>query len=96
MRSGEQTYCSREQPKKKVNTIQEAQAKGDHHRIPDLLSDKMLEALTLSGSADRWRSTLQSFRNAGVTQPNVYASAAGDPRSSLMKAVQTLEPADLA
>ena len=79
-----------------VTAIQQAQADGDHHRIPDLLSDQMLEELTLSGPADRWRSTLQRYRAAGATQPIVYAAPAGDPRESLLAAVRTLTAADLA
>ena len=79
-----------------VTAIQEAQANGDDHRIPNLLSDQILEELTLSGPADRWRSTLQRYRAAGATQPIVYAAPAGDPRESLLKAVRTLTSADLA
>lgn len=80
---------------KEVTAIQEAQKNGQGKHIPELLSDEMLEAVTLSGPVERWRSTLQSYRAAGATHPIVYAAPSGDPRTSLIKAVQTLEAADL-
>ena len=78
-----------------VTAIQEAQANGDDHRIPDLLSDQMLEELTLSarrtGGARRSSATA-----AGATQPIVYAAPPATPASPLLQAVRTLTTADLA
>ena len=79
-----------------VDRFVEAQNAGEAHRLPELVSDRMLEEVTLLGPVDRWRSTLAKFRAAGVTQPIIYAAAVGnDHRGSLLQAVLTLTAEDL-
>ncbi len=80
-----------------VERIAQAQARGESASIPDLVSDRMVESLSLTGDADRWRTTLGRFKGAGVTQPVVYASpVGGDAKASLLRAVRTLSAKDLA
>ncbi len=81
---------------KEVETFVEAQEAGDARKIRDLVSDRMLEALTLTGEPSRWKATLDRFRAAGVTNPIVYAAPVGDDRKgSLVEAVNALTAADL-
>lgn len=80
-----------------VDRFVEAQASGDQNRLPDLVSDRMLEALTLTGPASSWRETISRFRDAGVTLPIVYAAPVRpDGDASLLQAARTLSPEDLA
>ncbi|MEE9284471.1 MAG: LLM class flavin-dependent oxidoreductase [Dehalococcoidia bacterium] len=80
-----------------VDRFVDAQASGDQARLPDLVTDRMLEALTLTGPASRWRETIDRFRAAGVTLPIVYAAPVGpDGNASLLQAARTLTPDDLA
>ena len=79
-----------------VDRFQEAQNAGNGDRLPDLVSDRLLEAVTLVGSADEWRTRLRRFRTAGVTHPVVYAASVGeDHEGSLLQAVRMLPKEEL-
>ena len=80
-----------------VERFVQAQAAGDGARVPDLVSDRMLESLTLVGDARQWKEGIGRFRAAGVTLPIVYAAAVGpDSKASLLQAVRNLSASDLA
>lgn len=79
-----------------IHRIQRAQALGEAAKIPDLVSSRMLDAITLRGDAARWRATLDRYRSSGVTNPIVYAAPVGkDQKSSLLKAVRMLSAKEL-
>lgn len=82
---------------KEMDRFVQAQHSGEAAKLPDLVSDRMLEELTLTGPTARWRATLARFRAVGVTLPIVYAAPAGpDARASLLQAARALPSADLA
>ncbi len=79
-----------------IQHIQRAQALGEAAKVPDLVSDRMLDAITLRGDARRWHATLDRYRKAGVTHPMVYAAPLGkDQKASILKAVKMLTAKEL-
>ena len=67
-----------------MNDIEQALNKGEMQRIPELMSDRWLEQVTLYGSANKVREGIEAWYDAGVKTPIIVpSSAAGNQIKAL-------------
>ena len=60
-----------------MDAIENVLASGDRSRLPEVMSDAWLDDCTLSGSVERIRDGLESWREIGVTPIAVMSSTSG-------------------
>lgn len=60
-----------------MDAIEDVLASGDRSRLPEVMSDAWLDDCTLSGSVERIRDGLESWREIGVTPIAVMSSTSG-------------------
>ena len=73
-----------------VNNITEEYKKNGIENIHRFVSDKMLESLTICGSKEECRKSLEVFVNTGITLPIIQINPVGkDPESSIMELLST-------
>ncbi|MFQ5998252.1 MAG: LLM class flavin-dependent oxidoreductase [Candidatus Bathyarchaeia archaeon] len=78
---------------KEADAMKEAALGGESpETIAGLISEKMVDSLTLSGTAEEFKSKIGPYRKAGLTLPIVFPSASGskDAKSSIQYAMKIL------
>ena len=66
-------------------------AQNDRERAASLITDEMLDDITISGDPDRCREQLASFRSAGADMP-IIAFPHGASSEAMMRTVEALAP----
>ena len=73
-----------------VNNITEEYKKNGIENIHKFVSDRMLESLTICGTKEECRRSLEVFVNTGITLPIIQINPVGkDPESSIMELLST-------
>lgn len=73
-----------------VNNITEEYKKNGIENIHKFVSDRMLESLTICGTKEECRNSLEVFVNTGITLPIIQINPVGkDPESSIMELLST-------
>jgi len=73
-----------------VNNITEEYKKNGIENIHKFVSDRMLESLTICGTKEECRKSLEVFVNTGITLPIIQINPVGkDPESSIMELLST-------
>lgn len=73
-----------------VNNITEEYKKNGIENIHKFVSDSMLESLTICGTKEECRKSLEVFVNTGITLPIIQINPVGkDPESSIMELLST-------
>ena len=75
-----------------VDLIVQSLESGDRQEAAHLVSDRMLDALSLAGDPSRWAEKLERYRAAGVDLPCLFISPSGpDPTGSTLNSVRALK-----
>ena len=72
--------------------ITEALGRGDDEAAAAAVSDRVLEAMIIAGSAEECRREIDELRSLGLKLPVLSPIAVGDPLASLSRTVEALAP----